>query len=92
MTAAAIGNSRSGETEAIVIIKAAPQAGQRHGETVCCAGIDLRGNWLRLYPVSFRTLDEGQKFGRWERIRFKWKLPRNVPLGLGLLRKFEWAT
>lgn len=66
---------RSGETEAVVIIKAAPQVGQRHGETVCCAGIDLNGNWLRLYPVSFRNLDDGQKFSRWDRIRFKWRLP-----------------
>jgi len=68
------GHTRSGETEAIVIIKAAPQVGQRHGETVCCAGIDLQGNWLRLYPISFRTLDEGKKFGRWDRVRFKWRL------------------
>ena len=67
--------SRSSETEAIVIIKAAPQAGQRHGETVCCAGIDLQGDWLRLYPISFRTLDQGQKFGRWDRVKFKWRPP-----------------
>ena len=64
-------------SEAIVIIKAAPQIGQRHGETVCCAGIDLYGNWLRLYPVSFRTLEEGQKFGRWDRIRFTWRVPHD---------------
>ena len=69
----------SGSTEAIVIIKAAPQVGQRHGETVCCAGIDLYGHWLRLYPVSFRTLDEGQKFGRWDRIKFKWRRPNDDP-------------
>lgn len=69
--------SRSGETDAIVIIKAAPQVGKRHGETVCCAGIDLEGNWLRLYPVSFRTLDDGQKFRRWDRIRFQWRLPND---------------
>lgn len=68
---------RSGETEAIVIIKAAPQVGQRHGETVCCAGIDLQGHWLRLYPISFRTLDQGQKFGRWDRVRFRWRIPNN---------------
>lgn len=70
-------NARSGETEAVVIIKAAPQAGQRHGETVCCAGIDLNGNWLRLYPVSFRTLDDGKKFARWDRIKFRWRLPND---------------
>ncbi|HVT23921.1 MAG TPA: hypothetical protein VHD95_04785 [Rhizomicrobium sp.] len=66
---------RSGETEAVVVIKAAPQIGQRHGETVCCAAIDLHGNWLRLYPVSFRSLADGQKFRRWDRIKFKWRLP-----------------
>lgn len=66
---------RSGETEAVIIVKAAPQAGKRHGETVCCAGIDLYGQWLRLYPIAFRTLEEGQKFGRWDRVRFKWRLP-----------------
>lgn len=69
----------SGGTEAVVIVKAAPQLGQKHGETVCCAGIDLQGNWLRLYPVAFRTLDEGQKFGRWDRIRFRWRLPNDDP-------------
>ncbi|MEG9883726.1 MAG: hypothetical protein V6Z86_03735 [Hyphomicrobiales bacterium] len=74
---ASVAPTRSGETEAIVIIKAAPQVGQRHGETVCCAGIDLEGNWLRLYPISFRTLDDGQKFGRWDRIQFRWRLPND---------------
>jgi hypothetical protein len=69
----------SGRTEAIVIIKAAPQVGQRHGETVCCAGIDLYGHWLRLYPVSFRTLEDGQKFRRWDRIKFKWQRPNDDP-------------
>lgn len=68
---------RSGETEAIVIIKAAPQVGEKHGETVCCAGIDLDGRWLRLYPVSFRNLDDSQKFGRWDRIKFKWRRPND---------------
>jgi hypothetical protein len=67
----------SGSTEAVVLIKAAPQVGQRHGETVCCAGIDLYGHWLRLYPVSFRTLEDDQKFGRWHRIKFKWRLPND---------------
>jgi hypothetical protein len=72
-------SARSGEAEIVVIVKAAPQVGQRHGETVCCAGIDPHGKWLRLYPVSFRTLDEGQKFGRWDRMRFRWRLPKDDP-------------
>lgn len=71
----ALANLSSGESEAVILIKAAPQVGTRHGETVCCAAIDLYGKWLRLYPVSFRHLDEGQKFGRWDRVRFRWRMP-----------------
>ncbi len=71
--------NRSGETEAIVLIKAAPQVGNQHGETVCCAAIDINSQWLRLYPISFRTLEDGQKFGRWDRIRFRWRTPKDDP-------------
>ena len=67
--------SKSGETEAIILIKAAPVVGPKHGETVCCAGIDLYGNWLRMYPVSFRVLDDTKKFKRWDKVRFRWRLP-----------------
>lgn len=67
----------SGVTEAVVLIKAAPHASQKHGETVCCAVIDLEGNWLRLYPVSFRHLDDAQKFGRWDIVQFKWSRPKD---------------
>ncbi|MEL6112097.1 MAG: hypothetical protein AAFR20_04765 [Pseudomonadota bacterium] len=70
---------KSGAAEAVVIVKAAPQIGQKHGETVCCAAIDIYGNWLRLYPVSFQTLDDGKKFGRWDRIKFQWRIPNDDP-------------
>lgn len=66
---------RSGEAEAVVLVKALPQVGEKHGETVCVAAIDAYRNWLRLYPVAFRQLEDAQKFTRWDRIRFKWRLP-----------------
>lgn len=66
---------KTGETEAIILIKAAPVIGTKHGETVCCAGVDLYGKWLRMYPVSFRVLDDGKKFKRWDKVKFKWRLP-----------------
>jgi hypothetical protein len=71
--------SQFNEDVAIVIVKAAPQVGQKHGETVCCAGLDLYGNWLRLYPVSFRQLSDSQKFGRWDRIKFRSRRPSDDP-------------
>lgn len=71
--------SQPGKTEAVIIIKAAPQVGTRSGETVCCAAIDIYGKWHRLYPVSFRHLDDGQKFGRWDRVEFRWRTPKDDP-------------
>lgn len=68
---------KSNESEAIILVKASPQFSQKNGETVCCAGVDLHGNWLRLYPVSFRHLDQEQKFGRWDKVHFKWRLPKD---------------
>lgn len=65
----------AGETEATILVKALPQVGEKHGETVCVAAVDAYRNWLRLYPVAFRQLDDAQKFKRWQRIRFKWRLP-----------------
>jgi hypothetical protein len=69
----------TGTAEAVVLVKALPHASSRHGETVCCAGIELsgRGGWLRLYPISFRYLDHAQRFGRWDIIRFDWSLPND---------------
>ena len=67
--------NHQGETEAILLIKAAPIISSKHGETVCCAGVDLYGNWLRLYPVSFRVLDDGKKFRRWDKVKFQWRKP-----------------
>lgn len=69
----------AGSTQAIILIKAAPQVGRQHGETVCCAGLDVYGKWLRLYPVSFRHLNKHQKFGRWDKIKFDWRLPSDDP-------------
>jgi hypothetical protein len=63
------------EDEAFIIVKAAPRASSTYGETVCIAAIDQNGHWVRLYPVSFRQLTDAQKFGRWDRIKYRWRKP-----------------
>ena len=67
--------SRSGNSRAVVLVKALPQVSEKHGETVCVAVIDDHGRWLRLYPVTFRELKGEQQFGRWDLINFVWRLP-----------------
>ncbi|MEM7069021.1 MAG: hypothetical protein AAF478_09065 [Pseudomonadota bacterium] len=69
--------SKTGTAEAIVLIKAAPVVSSKYGETVCCAAVDLNKQWLRLYPVSFRYLEHDKKFGRWDKIKFGWRLPND---------------
>lgn len=65
--------------EAVIIVKAAPQLGDRHGETVCTAGITRDGHWVRLYPIAFRTLDQAQQFGRWDIVEYNWRRPKDDP-------------
>lgn len=64
------------EDEAVILVKAAPRRSETFGETVCCAGIDCGGNWVRLYPVSFRQLEDAQRFRRWDRIGYRWSRPK----------------
>ena len=66
---------KEGEGEAVILVKAAPVIGSKHGETVCCAGLDLNGNWLRLFPVSFRVMDDAARFRRWDVVSFSWRKP-----------------
>lgn len=64
------------EDEAFIIVKAAPRRSETYGETVCCAGLDRLGNWVRLYPVSFKLLSDAQRFKRWDHIRYRWSRPK----------------
>ncbi|HEV2363344.1 MAG TPA: hypothetical protein VGS12_04005 [Caulobacteraceae bacterium] len=57
--------------QTIVLVKAWPQASQKYGETVCCAGVTTTGEWRRLYPIRFRHLDGDAKFDRWDVITYR---------------------
>lgn len=72
---ATVASEHEKEVDVVVLIKAAPEIGKKHGETVCVAGIDLDGRWHRLYPVAFRDLHASQKFARWDIIRVRWRRP-----------------
>lgn len=75
MVAQPEGSLEHAEDEAFIIVKASPRASRSYGVTVCIAAIDHNGAWVRLYPISFRDLTDAQKFGRWDRIRYRWRKP-----------------
>ena len=56
---------------ALVLVKAYPQPSQKYEETVCCAGINDRGEFLRLYPIRYRHLPRDKQFERWDVLEFE---------------------
>lgn len=58
--------------ECFILVKAQPHRSSKYFETVCCAGIGRDGKWRRQYPVPFRILGDGQKFKRWEWIKYEY--------------------
>ncbi len=56
----------------LITVKAPPNPSEKHQETNCCAGIDLTtGNWIRLYPIPFRLLEDDKKFPKYSIITVK---------------------
>ena len=65
--------------ECFILIKAQPHRSSKYFETVCCAGIGRDRKWRRQYPVPFRILNDEQKFGRWNWIRYHFTKSENDP-------------
>ena len=62
----------------LVTVKAYPQPSKAYRETVCVAGVTDEGKWIRLFPVTFRSLAEGAKFKTYAWITVQaWKTPRD---------------
>lgn len=56
----------------LITVKAYPNPSKKYGEAVCVAGIDIdKKQWVRLYPVPFRDLDDKQKFKKYTIIEVK---------------------
>ncbi|MGA2491588.1 MAG: hypothetical protein ABSF67_01410 [Roseiarcus sp.] len=64
---------KRGRDRVLILVKALPHVGQRHGETVCCAGVTADGEWRRQYPIHFRRLKD--QFKRWQWIEYDWIAP-----------------
>ena len=56
----------AGLQRVFIVAKTYPELSSKYGETVCTAGVDERGNPLRLYPIPFRYLSGPQRFRRYQ--------------------------
>ena len=57
------------EKTLFVTVKTYPNPSQKYIETTCVSGITDNGQWIRLHPVNFRSLDEERRFPRYSWIR-----------------------
>jgi hypothetical protein len=56
-----------------MLVKTYPIPSHKYEETVCCAGIDaMTRDWIRMYPVNFRSLAEYARFKKWQFIEATW--------------------
>jgi hypothetical protein len=61
----------------LVVVKTYPNPSSTYGETVCCAGVDLEtGRWVRIYPITFRSLADRQ-FDKFQEIHCRATQPRD---------------
>ncbi|HOW68120.1 MAG TPA: hypothetical protein P5186_02880 [Candidatus Paceibacterota bacterium] len=50
----------------LITAKTYPTLSRKHGETVCTAGVRMDGSWVRIYPVSFRRLEETEQYRKYD--------------------------
>lgn len=50
----------------LITVKTYPTLSRKYGETVCTAGVREDGQWVRIYPVPFRRLDEKQQYKKYD--------------------------
>ena len=50
----------------LITVKTYPTLSKKYGETVCTAGIQEDGTWVRLYPVPFRRLGQQEQYSKFD--------------------------
>jgi hypothetical protein len=55
----------------LVTVKTYPNPSTKYIETVCTAGITEEGCMIRMYPISFRLLEDEHRFSRYRWIRVR---------------------
>jgi hypothetical protein len=58
------------EQRALIIGRAYPEPSKKHIETVCTGAITEGGRLLRLYPISWRYLEDHQQYRLWSWAKF----------------------
>ena len=50
----------------LVTVKTYPTLSKKYCETVCTAGLREDGSWVRLYPIQFRTMEDSERYSKFD--------------------------
>lgn len=50
----------------LIVVKTYPNPSAKLAETVCTAAVDESGQFVRLFPIPFRTMSEAKRFSKWQ--------------------------
>lgn len=53
-------------TKVLISVKTYPTLSTKYNELVCTAGFLENGDWVRIYPLPFRGLENKQKYKKWQ--------------------------
>lgn len=53
-------------TKVLISVKTYPTLSTKYNELVCTAGFLENGDWVRIYPLPFRGLEQDQKYKKWQ--------------------------
>ena len=54
------------KAKVLIAVKTYPTISEKYYELACTAGFREDGSWIRLYPIPFRLLDEGQQYKKYQ--------------------------
>jgi len=53
------------KTKVLITVKTYPSLSAKYDELVCTAGLDEKGNWIRIYPIPFRKLEYEKQYQKY---------------------------
>lgn len=62
---------KSTALELLITVKAYPNPSKQLGEAACIAGVSKAGQFVRLYPIPFRDLEDTKRFKKYQWVRLQ---------------------
>lgn len=60
-----------GRTKVLILVMTYPNPSYSYIETICTAGVTEEGDWVRLYPIDYRYLDQDKRFRKYQWIEIE---------------------